>query len=153
MNDYLSFHLKEFSYLTPDELYEMLKARFAVFVMEQKCFYLDMDDIDYYSTHVALWSDKKVIAYARIYRGDTPEEFHVGRLLTTVRNKGYGRSIFHTCLNEAKRQGAKRVVIDAQTHAIGFYEKFGFKVISDEFMEAGIPHKKMELDLNDFEYV
>ena len=149
-NNCLSFHIKEFQYLTPDELYEILKARFTVFVMEQKCFYLDMDDIDYYSYHITLWHDKNVIAYARLYRGNTPGVFHVGRLLTTVRHKGYGRSILQTCLSQAKRCGAKRVVIDAQTHAISFYEKIGFEVISEEFMEAGIPHKKMQFDLTDY---
>lgn len=141
----VNIEIKHFSQLSTTELYEIFKARFSVFVMEQQCFYLDMDDIDYYSTHLFIWSDKKVITYARLFRDSETNIFHIGRMLTTIRGKGYGKYLMSAAVIESKKQGASIISIDAQTHAIKFYEQLGFKVVSEEFIEAGIPHKKMEL--------
>lgn len=137
--------VKPFAELTPAELYEALKARFNVFYLEQECQYPDLDDIDYTSIHLALLSRGKVIAYCRLFSDTT---FHIGRFLTTIRGKGYGRFLMLMALREATRLGATTIIIDAQTHAVAFYEKFGFRVTSGVFIEAGIPHVKMQLDLS-----
>lgn len=137
--------VKTFAELTTEELYEILKARFAVFVEEQRCFYLDMDGVDYQSLHIYLRNGLDVIAYARLFEEEEPNTWHIGRVLTTIRGKGIGKRIMERVIQTAYQHGATTLRMEAQTHAIGFYEKLGFRVCSDEFDEAGIPHVKMEL--------
>jgi len=136
---------KRFDELTAREVYEILKARSAVFMMEQRIFYLDMDDIDYDCLHVFYTENGKVIAYLRAY--ETEENtVRVGRVLTIERGKGLGRSLMEAAIKEiCEKMAPKVITIDSQIQAVGFYEKTGFTVCSDEFMEAGVKHKKMEL--------
>lgn len=151
----VQLRIKPFSELTPAELYEILKARFNVFYLEQECQYPDLDDIDYAATHIALFRHGKVIAYARLFNALIKENqqpssgncFCIGRMLTTERGKGFGKYLMLRTLDEARRQGANTILIDAQTHAVGFYENLGFQTTSDVFIEAGIPHVQMQLQL------
>lgn len=136
--------VKTFAELTTEELYEILKARFSVFVVEQHCFYLDMDDIDYRSFHVCVCEGRKVVAYGRLFEDEEPNAWHIGRVLTTKRGVGLGRRLMEAIMQTAYAHGATALRMDAQSHAVGFYEKLGFVVCSDEFDEAGIPHKRME---------
>ena len=147
--------IKTFDELTTGELYEILKARFDVFVMEQHCFYLDMDDIDYHAIHIFMTESQQVMAYARLFpQSFTPElpipqpnekdAWHFGRLLTRRRGIGLGKQMVETILQVAEQNHVKTIYIEAQTHAIGFYEKFGFQVISEPFEEAGIMHVEMK---------
>lgn len=155
----INLHIRTFADLSTSELYEILKARYAVFTQEQGIIYLDEDDIDYISTHIFLTRGPKVIAYARLFREKIettldPDKcklvsndsiFCVGRMLTTVRHQGFGSRLMHTLLAEAKRQGAKTIRLHAQIPAVPFYERFGFKPLGDTFLEADIPHILMEL--------
>ena len=146
--DQLKIVVKAFAELTTEDLYEILKARFSVFVVEQKCFYLDMDDIDYRSYHIFIQKGKEVIAYGRLFEEDEPDTWHIGRVLTTsrVRGKGFGKLLMEKVMQTAYQHGATTLRIEAQSHATGFYEQLGFKVCSEEFEEAGMPHVKMELE-------
>ena len=146
MDDF-QLRIAPFRSLTPAELYEMLKARFNVFYLEQQCVYPDLDDIDYHATHLALFRDGQVIAYARLFFDAATSEWRIGRMLTTERGKGLGKYLMRQALDEAKRQGADSVHIDAQTHAVTFYRQLGFRITSDTFIEAGIPHVKMLREL------
>jgi ElaA protein len=139
----LKLHNKHFSELSTTELYEILKARFIVFYMEQHCYYQDMDDIDYQSTHLALHRKGRVVAYARLFPGDKNGQWHVGRLLSIERGKGYGRYIMEQAAVEAKRLGATSLLLHAQTHAEAFYRKLGYTSVGSVFMEADIPHIAM----------
>ena len=150
--------VKSFQELTTTDLYEIFKARFDVFVMEQHCFYLDMDDIDYQAIHIFTMEDGQVVAYARLFADKLAPEFlvphsadknalHLGRLLTRKRGIGLGRHLIETSMQIARDMHAKVVRLEAQKHAIGLYEKFGFKVISEPFDDAGIEHVEMELIL------
>jgi len=60
---------------------------------------------------------------------------------------GVGRALLQTLLALAAKQGLTRVALSAQTHAVGFYERAGFRAIGQPFMDAGIPHRKMVKDL------
>lgn len=137
--------IKTFEQLTADELYEILKARAAVFVMEQRILYLDMDDIDKDAVHVFLQDDAgKVSGYARLFRGEGQGDIHMGRVLTTVRGKDYGRRVVKAAmLVAAFRMDAIRIVIDAQTSVVDFYRKLKFKAVSEEYIIEEIPHVKM----------
>ena len=139
--------IKKFNELTTIELYEILKARAEVFVVEQNCVYQDLDDRDYNSLHAFLEDEGKVKAYLRAFIKDANAgTVQIGRVLTTVRGTGLGLDILKIGIEAAKKEFcADKIYIEAQTYAIGFYEKIGFKVISDEFLEDGIPHVSMEL--------
>ena len=140
-------HIKPFSELSTTELYEILKARFAVFYSEQGCRYQDMDDIDYSAIHLALHQKGRVIAYARLFKGKGKNIWHIGRMLTTERGHGFGKYIMSQTIAEAQRQGAKTLVLHAQTHAVRFYEAFKFTTYGDIFMEADMPHICMKMEL------
>jgi len=141
------FVAKTFDELSTKELYEIMKARAAVFVVEQNIVYQDMDDKDYDSLHVFYEEDGKVAAYLRAFQ-DGPDAIRMGRVLTIRHGRGLGGRLLEYGLSEIRRRLApKRIVIDSQCHAIGFYERVGFKVCSDEFLEEGIMHVKMELEM------
>lgn len=137
--------IKTFEQLTAGELYEILKARAAVFVIEQRILYLDMDGIDRKAVHIFLHDDAlRVSAYARIFPGEEEGDIHMGRVLTTERGKGYGKRVVDAAmLVAAFGMNARRVVIDAQTSVVGFYRKLGFLQVSEEYIIEEIPHVKM----------
>ena len=138
---------KHFNDLSNDELYEILRNRVNVFVVEQKCPYPEIDGKDKDSYHIYIEDDGKMVACARIMRDDESTA-RIGRVLTVERGKGLGLEILRTCIEKIKEiYDPDRIVLESQTYAIGFYEKEGFKVISDEFMDDGIMHVDMELVL------
>ncbi len=136
--------VKLFSELTAPELYEILKARFSVFVCEQHIHYLDEDNIDYTATHFTLRKNGLVIAYARLFNDAEKGVVRIGRMLTVERNQGYGKYLMEKMAIEAMNKGARTLRIHAQTHAIPFYEHIGFHTVGEVFMEAEIPHVVME---------
>ena len=140
--------IKKFGELTAFELYEILKLRAEIFVVEQNCPYQDLDGIDYDSLHIFYEQDKKVIAYLRIFpRKDDKNTLHIGRVLTLNHGTGLGRKIMEEAIKAIKEANGKKVSLEAQTYCIGFYEKFGFEITSDEFILDGIPHVKMKLKI------
>ena len=140
---------KYFNELSTTELYEILKARSEIFVIEQKCIYQDLDDIDYKSIHIFYQQDKKVMAYLRIFpKEENWNIVQIGRVLSIEHGKGLGGKILKEGIKFIKEKiNSKKIYIEAQCYAIGFYKREGFKVCSEEFLEDGIPHVKMELEL------
>ena len=140
---------KYFNELSTTELYEILKARSEIFVIEQKCIYQDIDDIDYKSIHIFYQQDKKVMAYLRIFpKEENWNIVQIGRVLSIEQGKGLGGKILKEGIKFIKEKiNSKKIYIEAQCYAIGFYKREGFKVCSEEFLEDGIPHVKMELEL------
>lgn len=141
----MKLHKKLFQELTLDELYELLRIRTEVFVVEQDCVYQDMDGDDQASVHLWLTEGDKVVALCRVCPAGTHmEEVSVGRVITTVRGKGYGKRIMLEGIKAAREHfGAKRIDIEAQEYARGFYEQVGFRQSSDTFILDGIPHIRM----------
>lgn len=141
---------KKFNELTTTELYEILKARAEIFIMEQHIRYQDMDDIDYQSLHCFFAEEKKITAYLRAYYEDgSKSAVKIGRVLTLKHGNGTGKDLLKQSLKAIKAKlKCNKICIDAQKHAIGFYEKLGFQVTSDDFLEEGIVHAAMELDLS-----
>ncbi len=138
----LKLTIQSFEELSTSQLYEVLKVRAAVFVVEQECAYQDLDGIDFHSTHVTLWRNHEIIAYARVFKDDD-DLWHIGRVLTTERNHHYGLEVMREAIRVAEENDAKCIEIEAQCYSLGFYEKLGFWVSSDEFMLDGIPHRRM----------
>ena len=140
----VTMQVKLFSDLSAAELYEILKARFSVFVCEQHIIYLDEDNIDYLSTHYAFRKKGIVIAYARTFPDKEANVLCVGRMLTIERGKGYGKYLMEQIAMDAARQGYTKLRLHAQTHAVPFYAQLGFHSVGDIFIEADIPHILME---------
>lgn len=138
---------RNFEELSLTELYEILKARAAVFVVEQNCVYQDIDDIDYSSLHVFYESGGKITAYLRAFvKDENTHMVQMGRVLTLEHGKGLGGKILKDGIHLIKeKMGAESIFIEAQCYAAGYYEREGFKICSEEFLEDGIPHVKMEL--------
>lgn len=138
-------HIKRFNELTTDELYELLRIRSEVFVVEQNCVYQDMDGDDQKSVHLWLTVVEKVVALARVCPAGTHmKDISIGRVITTERGKGYGKQIMLHAIDAAIAYfDATRIDIEAQEYARGFYEEVGFKQSSNTFMLDGIPHIKM----------
>lgn len=141
----LVLHKKWFSELTTQELYELLRIRSDVFVVEQDCVYQDLDYDDQPALHLWLTEGDRIVALCRVCPAGTHmEEVSIGRVITTVRGKGYGRQIMLVGIEAAKEHfGAKRMDIEAQEYAKGFYEQVGFRQSSEPFILDGIPHIKM----------
>lgn len=138
-------HKKKFQELTTDELYELLRVRSEIFVVEQNCVYQDLDYDDQKAMHLWLTVGSKVVALARVCPAGTHmKEISIGRVITTERGKGYGKQIMLAAIEAAtKHFKATLIEIEAQEYAKGFYERVGFKQTSDTFILDGIPHIKM----------
>ena len=141
----MKFISKKFNELTVYELYEILKSRTEVFLLEQNIVCQDMDGVDLDSLHCFLWDEGRVKACLRAYYTDS-DTVKIGRVLTLTHGEGHGKLLMDESLRVIKSEmPCKSIVVSAQTQAQGYYEKCGFKVISNEYIEDGIPHVKMML--------
>ena len=144
----MELKVKTFKELSTSELYEILKARSAIFTMEQSIHYQDLDDVDYQSLHFFYQENQKVTAYLRAFYIDKEKRIvKIGRVLTMEHGKGLGRSLLEEAIPLIKdKMACTKIIVDAQKQAQGFYEKLGFRVTSGKFLEEGIIHVKMELN-------
>lgn len=134
--------VKDFNDLSLKELYEILRVRSEVFLLEQNIVCQDLDRVDYVSRHYYIEDDGEIIAYLRAYKTD--EGVQIGRVLTLKRGVGLGRRIMEYAMDDIKKNFChKTMLLHSQTHAIGFYQKLGFNVVSDVFDEEGVPHVTM----------
>ena len=139
--------VKTFDELSTNELYEILKLRQDVFIIEQQCIYPDIDQKDRNSLHVFVKDHDEMVAYLRILdKGIAFDQVGIGRVISKYRRKGLGtlvlkagKEIYH----------ADEIIIEAQTYAKHFYELQGFVQCSEEFLEDGIPHIKMTLKIKE----
>lgn len=142
--------IKHFTELSLEELYEILKLRVAVFVVEQNCPYQELDDYDKDCYHVFFRDENGIAAYMRVLDKGRFEDVSFGRVISVRRRCGLGTKILKVGVEVAKEKySAKRIMIGAQTYARPFYEQSGFVQIAGtgEYLEDGIPHIYMELKL------
>jgi len=113
---------------------------------------LEFDTDDDRALHLIAKAGDVVVGTGRLVLH--PDFAKIGRMavLREWRRHGVGRALLQALMAEAVRSGARRALLHAQVQAIGFYERSGFIAISEEFDEAGIPHRRMEreLDCTDF---
>lgn len=140
--------VKTYDELAKDELYRILQARVAVFVVEQKCPYQELDGKDAESFHVFYEGDDgAILAYLRAFVRE-PGVAQLGRVLTIQRGTGLGGKILKVGIEQVrKRFASKKIYLEAQEYARGFYEREGFETCGEVFLEDGIPHVAMELVL------
>lgn len=138
-----------FSELSPVELARIYRARQAVFGLEQQCVYLDADECDEISYHLAAWSHLHALplAYARLVNpGGKYAEPSLGRVITTApaRGSGLGRELVRRSLeHSAIVHPGWALRISAQERLVPFYAEFGFAAVGGSYIEDGIPHVEM----------
>ena len=148
----MDFEIKRFDDLTVDDMYEIAKSRFEVFVCEQDITSeQDFDDKDKKCHHVMLKENGRVIAYSRIVpKGMGYDYTSIGRVLVleSHRRKGIAQKMMEVCLEFIKTDLHQDIVVlSAQLYVKYLYESVGFKVISDVYDEVSIPHVKMKIEL------
>ncbi len=147
----MDWYIKKFEQLSLDELYDILKMRSEIFVVEQECVYLDVDGKDKDVFHLFLKENNKILAYCRILpRGIAYEEASIGRVLVNrnFRKEKLGETLMTKAISYLKDVlKEKEIKIQAQAYLRSFYKKFGFQEISEEYLEDGIPHIDMKMKL------
>lgn len=120
---------------------EASPIRFAVFVDEQKVpAGIELDEHDAACLHVVAREDERAVGTGRLLL-----DGHIGRMavLKAWRGRGVGAAMLTTLIEAARARGDREVALSAQTHALGFYRRFGFVNEGAEYVEAGIPHQAM----------
>lgn len=143
----ITWHIKAFEELTNYEIYKICVLRNAVFIVEQKCPYQDIDGLDDQCWH--LWGEDgqgNLVAYLRLIPpGVTYEEASIGRVITApaYRGQGVGNPLMEKALAFMDQQGYPILRIGAQQYARAYYEKWGFVADDDGYVEDDIPHIHM----------
>ena len=141
--------VKHFTELSAAELYAILRARQDVFVVEQNCPFPEIDGKDHDAYHLWFEENGEILAYARVLdRGVSFETPAVGRVISIRRREGLGSRILSEGIRIAREKySAEAIMLEAQVYARKLYEKQGFVQVSEEFLEDGIPHIIMRLEL------
>jgi len=143
----LNIIIKSFEELTAKELYRILQLRSEIFVVEQNCVYLDMDDKDQKALHVMGMKNGNIVAYTRIFKpGDYFEFASIGRVVVSQiqRQHKYGYDIMYASIKAIKDNfKVTEIKIGAQCYLKKFYGNLEFKEVGEEYLEDGIPHIHM----------
>jgi ElaA protein len=136
--------------LSAEQVYAVLAARVAIFVVEQKCAYQDLDGLDSVAEHLIAWSGAEVAGYLRVLGPGTrfTNDPSIGRIITTqpFRGSGLGREVVAKGIARVhERYPGRPVRISAQVYLEKFYRDFGFEIASEPYLEDDIPHVEMVL--------
>lgn len=145
----MNLKIKRFNELSTNELYNILKLRAEVFVVEQNCPYNDLDDKDYECVHIFLEEEDQILAYIRVLNpGVSYSDSSLGRVLVSksARGKGLAKKIVQIGIDYIFNElNEKSITIGAQNYLKKFYETFGFESVSEVYLEDNIPHIDMTL--------
>ncbi|MFA5719708.1 MAG: GNAT family N-acetyltransferase [Acholeplasmataceae bacterium] len=142
---------KRFFELTTTELYQILRLRAKVFVVEQGQAYLDLDNYDYESLHFFIKENDEVVSYLRIL----PTTYYkdalaIGRVVSDplVRHKGYMRLLLNEAIKHLKEHFPNQtLIIGAQEYLLDYYASFGLVKYGSRYYEDNLPHFKMKMRL------
>jgi ElaA protein len=143
----VNWQIKKFEELNVEEIYEILRIRNEVFIVEQECAYQDCDGKDKSSYHLFLKDNNKIIAYVRILeKGVSYDETSIGRVLVhkDYRRKGISKELMLKAISFIELNlNETEIKIQAQAYLINFYKSLGFREVSSEYLEDNIPHIDM----------
>lgn len=149
MNTAGKFVLKTFNELTVNELYQALRLRSEIFVIEQQCIYLDTDNKDQKCHHLLYFEGEQLAAYTRLVpAGLSFQEISIGRVVVSAafRGKGLARKLMKESIAQAYGIfGEQPVRIGAQYYLKDFYASLGFEQQTDIYLEDDIEHIDMLL--------
>jgi ElaA protein len=148
----ITWKCKYFSDLSNWELYKILQLRNEIFVVEQNCVYQDCDGKDLKAYHYMGWQDDELVAYSRLFENGIiyTDAASIGRVITaqSMRRQNAGRQLMHHSINEIYRLfGKVSIRVEAQFYLKNFYQSFGFIQTSEVYLEDGIEHISMSLQL------
>lgn len=143
----MNFEIKKFKELNVDEIYDILRMRNEVFILEQGSIYQDCDEKDQRAFHMFGRENGKIVTYLRILdKGVSYDEISIGRVLVDrqYRGTGLGREIVRKAIDFIDQYlNEKEIRISAQEYLVNFYENLGFEVTSDIYIEDSIRHVEM----------
>ena len=152
MTNKTRFIWHSFDSISKEQLYDVLSLRQRVFIIEQDCFYEDLDYSDQDANHLLLYKDNKLIGYSRAFSpGIKYDAASIGRIVTDLgfRGKGYGKDITQESIQFLKNNfPGSDISISAQYRLVGFYEDLGFEREGSVYLEDDIDHIKMTLKAN-----
>lgn len=132
--------------LGKEQLYAILQLRTEVFVVEQKCAYQEVDgrDLEGDTCHLMAWQDDRLMAYLRLLDPSSQGgDVVIGRVVIApeVRGKGLGHDLMQQALKQAEKHWPETpIYLSAQAHLQGYYGRYGFVVVGEEYLEDDIPH-------------
>lgn len=145
----LNWEFKTFSELTAAELYEILKLRVDVFVVEQECPYPELDNLDQQCIHLTCKEDGEILSYARLVPADVKYDIpSIGRVIVQaeMRGKGLAKQLINRSIEFILTEWrADEIQLQGQLYLKDFYQSFGFEPVSEVYDEDGIPHIDMKL--------
>jgi ElaA protein len=144
----MTYEFKHFEELSNHELYDMLRLRAEIFVVEQTCIYNDLDGLDKEATHLIVKNKtNEIIATSRLLQPGTRfTDFSIGRVVVkqNMRGTGLGSRMMEAAKKfMMEKWDAKNIKVSAQKYLQKFYEDLGFSVTTKEYLEDGIPHVGM----------
>ena len=140
--------IKPYNDLSKDQFFDILKLRIEIFVVEQCCYYQELDNEDKKAFHVSIYNDGIIVAVGRIIPNLHNKEVKIGRIAVKMehRKKGLAYKMMKDIMNFiSKKYKNFSVLLSAQTYLIEFYQSFGFKEIGNTYLEDGIEHINMVL--------
>ena len=140
--------IKPYNELSKDQFFDILKLRIEIFVVEQSCYYQELDDEDKEAFHVSIYNNGIIVAVGRIIPDLNNREVKIGRIAVKMnqRKKGFASRMMEDMLNFiSKKYVDFSVLLSAQTYLIKFYQSYGFNEIGDTYLEDGIEHINMVL--------
>lgn len=144
----LEWHIKSFESLSAHELYDILRLRSEIFVVEQNCVYLDLDGKDKLALHLFGLYEGKIVAYSRLFKaGISFENASIGRVVVDAnyRDKKWGQELMREAISGIVLHfGQSQITIGAQLYLKKFYENQGFIQTSEPYLEDDIPHIEMQ---------
>ena len=144
----IQWKIKSFESLSVNELYDILRLRSEIFVVEQNCVYLDPDGKDKLALHLFGEYQGKIVAYSRLFKAGISFDFaSIGRVVVDAnyRNKKLGHDLMREAITGIQSHfGESKITIGAQLYLKKFYESHGFVQTSEMYLEDDIPHIEMK---------
>ena len=144
----IHWKIKTFEALSVNELYDILKLRSEIFVVEQNCVYLDLDGKDKLALHLLGECEGEIVAYSRLFKpGISFENASIGRVVVDAnhRDKKWGHKLMQEAIAGIQFHfGESKITIGAQLYLKKFYESHGFVQTSEMYLEDDIPHIEMK---------
>ncbi len=144
----IHWKIKSFEDLSVNELYDILRLRSEIFVVEQNCVYLDLDGKDKKGLHLLGEFEGKIVAYSRLFKpGISFENASIGRVVVNAnyRDRKWGHNLMREAISGIQLHfGESKITIGAQLYLKKFYESHGFVQTSEMYLEDDIPHIEMK---------
>jgi ElaA protein len=144
----IQWKIKPFETLSANELYDILRLRSEIFVVEQNCVYLDLDGKDKLALHLFGEFNGKIVAYSRLFRpGISFDNASIGRVVVDAnyRDRKGGHDLMREAIAGIKNHfDESKITIGAQLYLKKFYESHGFVQTSEMYLEDDIPHIEMK---------